>query len=166
MPTHRYTLSKPLPRGIPSQEAISHLQNPLNVFALSDIIISHKQLPQPEHPPGSIKAKTASYEITDAVSYLPLGLWNSTVSVTMDFTNLTDGVTIVKHAPLGLTIREWWTVLEPDDSPGEDWERAEKKVQLEAEMEGGRLVVMAFSAFMEGNHGVYLERMVAGMGEE
>jgi len=39
-------LSTPLLRGITIQDVISHLQNPLTVFSLSDIIIGHEKLPQ------------------------------------------------------------------------------------------------------------------------
>ena len=91
------------------------------------------------------------------MSYLPSGLWKSKVSVIMEFTNLRRGVAIVKHAPLGLTIRESWRVLELDAVPDG------RAVQLEAELEGSWLVLVAFSWFMDGNHRLYLETMVQAM---
>ncbi|GAB1319363.1 hypothetical protein MFIFM68171_09573 [Madurella fahalii] len=152
MPFHKYTFTKPLPPGVDSQTAVQLLHNPFNIFSLSDIIIGHRKISE------DLTSRKASYEITDAVSYLPFGLWEGTVSVQMDFVFECDGLSITKHAPMGITIRERWRVL-----TGETEARG-KGMKLEAELEAGRPQLVLFSRMMERNHERYLGQMVEKAG--
>ncbi|KAK3342037.1 hypothetical protein B0T25DRAFT_586094 [Lasiosphaeria hispida] len=145
MPSRKYTLTHPLPHIVP-QSAIATLHDHANIITLSDVLLTFRPLPTSEQKPGS-----ATYEITDAVSLLPCGLWDTTVSVIIEFVDVDDGVVVTRHAPMGMVILERWSV-------------GDGELRLEAELTAGTVVLRAFGGVMEGNHGRYLEKMVGVVG--
>jgi hypothetical protein len=98
------------------------------------------------------------FEVTDAVSFLPFGLYDTTVKVRIEFANFEHGVVITKYAILGLVFRETWTVesgahLDNPESEG-------RVLSLSVEMSGNPITVPAFRSMMEKNHLMYLEKVI------
>ncbi len=85
--------------------AVALLHGRPNIINLSDIVVKYEELP-PVHDASIEPTSPVLYEITDKVYLLRFGLWDTTVSVTVEFTNRDDGVMIKKHAPMGMKIEE------------------------------------------------------------
>ena len=66
----------------------------------------------------SLSTDTKAYIITDKLSYLPFGLWDSELNYTTEFTNTPDGVRTMSKAPLGFVVESRWGVREQEDGSG------------------------------------------------
>ncbi|KAK3987646.1 hypothetical protein QBC44DRAFT_399811 [Cladorrhinum sp. PSN332] len=145
MPTETYTLSTPLPPGILPSRAVSLLHDASNLINLSPYVISSRKIiTSDSYTPKSNDPKVQLWKVTDKVSILPFGLWDSSVEVPLEFVNKGDGVEVSKFPPLmGLVIRERWAV-------------DEKEVRLDVALEGGKVVLMGVGKMMRGNHEGYV----------
>lgn len=160
---HRYTLVRSIPKTVSRDQLLALLHEPTTIFNLSPIIVGWKELEKDSDARQGCSSRI--YEVTDAVSFLPFGLYDTTVKVKIEFANFKDGVVITKHAIFGLVFRETWTIQsstgsnraagEVDDTQGEHVE-----LSLSVEMSGNSLTVPAFRSMMEKNHLMYLEKVV------
>jgi hypothetical protein len=154
----QYSLSRTLPSSVQHRKVISLLHDHPNIIKLSPIVVDYHEV---------IDALTSStdqpanktYAITDAISYLPFGLYKGTVTVNVDFTNEEDGVLVKKYAPLGITIAERWLVRNTTQSSGNVDERQVKAqgLSLGVTMSGNGLALRMFESMMRKNHESYLD---------
>jgi hypothetical protein len=160
---HKYTLVRSVPKTVSRDKLLTLLHEPTTIFHLSPIIVRWKEI---EEDPGASSARPSRiYEVTDAVSFLPFGLYDTTVKVKIEFANFEHGVVITKHAIFGLVFRETWTIrtcIGPDGSAGQvDKTQGDcLELSLSVEMSGNSLTVPAFKSMMEKNHLMYLEKVV------
>jgi hypothetical protein len=68
----------------------------------------HRINPPPEATPEEYHCSW--YQITDKVSYLPAGMYTGKVSFKACFHDLVDGIQTHVYAPMGLDIKEKWTL--------------------------------------------------------
>ncbi|KAK3382089.1 hypothetical protein B0T24DRAFT_600459 [Lasiosphaeria ovina] len=159
MRSHKYEKHLTLPPRITRERAVALLHDHANVINLSPIATNHHKLEATST--AGIDTDTneprTSYEVTDAVSYLPFGLWDGSLTVAVVFTDHVDGVSAVKHAPLGMTIKERWTVRDTAAGPGE--ETTDGEVLLQVELVASQPVVWLTAGMMEKNHNVYIEKL-------
>ncbi|OAQ89890.1 hypothetical protein VFPFJ_06304 [Purpureocillium lilacinum] len=117
-----FTSITPLPAGISRQTALSFLHNHLEMIDLNPLIVRHERIPPPAHCPAEERG-CIWYQLTDKVSYLPGGLAASDVDYTCAFHDLPTGLQTHCYAPLGLDIRDRWSV--GGSMPGEPREPVE-----------------------------------------
>ncbi|UNI13479.1 hypothetical protein JDV02_000222 [Purpureocillium takamizusanense] len=117
-----FTSITPLPAGISRQTAISFLHDHLEMIDLNPLIIRRERIPPPAHCPAEERG-CVWYRLTDKVSYLPGGLAASEVDYTCAFHDLPAGLQTHCYAPLGLEIRDRWSV--GGSMPGEPREPVE-----------------------------------------
>ncbi|OIW30129.1 hypothetical protein CONLIGDRAFT_358291 [Coniochaeta ligniaria NRRL 30616] len=160
---HRYTLVRSVPNTVSRDTLLALLHEPTTIFHLSPIIAGWKEI---EKDPDASQARSSRvYQVTDAVSFLPFGLYDTTVKVMIEFANFEHGVVITKHAIFGLVFHETWTIQTGtrSDSPAAQVEMTEGEtleLSLSVEMSGNSLTVPAFKGMMEKNHLMYLEKVV------
>ncbi|KAK0630306.1 hypothetical protein B0T17DRAFT_528095 [Bombardia bombarda] len=148
--TYQYFFRQPLPPSASPQRAVALLHHHKNIIELSPVAIRHRRLTAQEIPQTDNTQNDNTiytYEVTDAVSFLPLGLWDTTVSVNIDFSDRDDGVSLTRHAPMGMTMEERWTVVDTD---GEI-----RDLQLEVTLIASRPALFLFTSMMEKNHALY-----------
>ncbi|KAI9695380.1 MAG: hypothetical protein M1820_008675 [Bogoriella megaspora] len=117
-----YTTITPLPSGIGRSTVIDTLHDHLELIDLSPLVIKRFQT----KPPGFASAEEFHciwYQITDKVQYLPGGIAKGNVSYHVCFHDLTNGVQSHCYAPLGLDIKDKWTI--GGNLPGEPREPVE-----------------------------------------
>lgn len=161
--TQRYTLIRPVPSNVSREKLLALLHEATTIFHVSPVVVAWKEVEKDSDVSQTTPSRV--YEVTDAVSFLPFGLYNTTVKVKVEFANFDDGVVITKHAILGLVFRETWTVKTSTgpDSPAGPADRPDGvslELSLSVEMIGNPMVVPAFKGMMEKNHLMYLEKVI------
>lgn len=161
MTATRYSLRRSLPRTVARDVITSLLHEPTTIFHLSPIIVGWEETEEGQDPGG----RSRVFEVTDAVSFLPFGLYDTTVKVKIEFTNFEHGVVITKYAIFGLIFRETWTVEDELGSPAaagqvQEPEGTHLELSLRVEMTGNPLTVLAFRGMMQRNHQMYLDKVV------
>ena len=117
-----YTSITPLPKGITRESVLATLYDHLEMIDLQPNV-------EERHPIKSPSSATAEeyhcqwYSLTDKVQYLPGGLYTGKVSYNVCFHNLPLGMQAHVYAPLGLDIRNKWTL--GGSLPGEPKEPVE-----------------------------------------
>ncbi|CAL3964591.1 hypothetical protein PZA11_002427 [Diplocarpon coronariae] len=107
MPKTIFTTITPLPAGVSRQTVLETLHDHLEMIDLNPSHTDrHSVSPPPEATPEEYHCSW--YQITDLVSYLPG--YKGKVSFRACFHDLAIGVQIHVYAPLGLDIKEKWTV--------------------------------------------------------
>ena len=115
-----YTTITPLPPGILRETVLETLHDHLEMIDLNPAHTErHRINPPPEATPEEYHCTW--YQITDKISYLP-GVKGS-VSFKTCFHNLANGMQNHVYAPMGLDIKEKWTV--GGNLPGEPIQPAE-----------------------------------------
>ncbi|GKT48682.1 uncharacterized protein ColSpa_08863 [Colletotrichum spaethianum] len=104
-----FTTISPLPAGITREAVLGFLHNHLEMIDLNPLIKERHLIPAPSHAPPEEHA-CAWYSLTDEISYLPGGMATGDVSYTCCFHNLPTGLQTHCYAPMGLEIRDKWTV--------------------------------------------------------
>ncbi|EFQ27780.1 hypothetical protein CGRA01v4_02806 [Colletotrichum graminicola] len=104
-----FTTITPLPAGITREAVLSFLHNHLEMIDLNPLIKERHIIPAPAHAPPEEHA-CVWYSLTDEISYLPGGMVTGDVSYTCCFHDLPTGLQTHCYAPLGLEIRDKWTV--------------------------------------------------------
>ncbi|PNP47365.1 hypothetical protein TGAMA5MH_01182 [Trichoderma gamsii] len=117
-----FTSITPLPPGISRQAAIDFLHNHRDMIDLNPLVTDRHIIPPPSHALPEEHVCTW-YSITDKISYLPGGLVTGAVSYTAAFHDLPTGLQTHCHAPMGVDLREKWSVA--GSEPGEDPEPME-----------------------------------------
>ncbi|RFU72305.1 hypothetical protein TARUN_9958 [Trichoderma arundinaceum] len=113
-----FTSITPLPPGISRQTAIDFLHNHRDMIDLNPLVTDRHIIPPPPHALPEEHVCTW-YSITDKISYLPGGLVTGAVSYTAAFHDLPVGLQTHCHAPMGVDLREKWSVAgsEPGEEP-------------------------------------------------
>ncbi|KAL9070768.1 MAG: hypothetical protein Q9157_005708 [Trypethelium eluteriae] len=117
-----YTSITPLPAGITRETVVETLHDHLEMIDLNPLVIKRFQC----KPPGFANAEEYHciwYQLTDKVQYLPGGLAKGNVTYHGCFHDLSNGLQTHVYAPLGLDIKEKWTV--GGNLPGEPREPVE-----------------------------------------
>ncbi|KAM0478498.1 hypothetical protein ACHAPX_005087 [Trichoderma viride] len=117
-----FTSITPLPPGISRQAAIDFLHNHRDMIDLNPLVTDRHIISPPSHALPEEHVCTW-YSITDQISYLPGGLVTGAVSYTAAFHDLPTGLQTHCHAPMGVDLREKWSVA--GSEPGEDPEPME-----------------------------------------
>ncbi|KAJ0309925.1 hypothetical protein COL516b_002427 [Colletotrichum fioriniae] len=117
-----FTTISPLPPGITRDAVLDFLHNHLEMIDLNPLIKERHLIPPPPNAPPEEHA-CAWYSLTDEISYLPGGLATGNVSYTCCFHDLPTGLQTHCYAPMGLEIRDKWTVA--GSLPGEPIEPVE-----------------------------------------
>lgn len=108
-------------------------------------------------PSDSTHQNSTCYSITDRIEHISCIGWTGNVTVTAEFTMQDDGVTTIRDAPLGFTIKERWAIQE--QSGGED-KPTTRNVLLDVTLEAGQLILPFFKRMMEKNHEGYMDGMM------
>ncbi|TFB04869.1 hypothetical protein CCMA1212_002579 [Trichoderma ghanense] len=113
-----FTSITPLPPGISRQTAIDFLHNHLEMIDLNPLVTDRHVISPPPHALPEEHVCTW-YSITDKISYLPGNLATGAISYTAAFHDLPMGLQTHCHAPMGVDLREKWTVggSEPGEAP-------------------------------------------------
>ncbi|CAM1511633.1 Fc.00g091460.m01.CDS01 [Cosmosporella sp. VM-42] len=117
-----FTTITPLPSTISRQVAIDFLHDHLEMIDLNPLIIERHSIPPPPHA-LSEEHRCTWYSLTDKISYLPGGVMSGQVSYTCAFHDLPEGLQTHCYAPMGLEIRDRWSV--GGSLPGEPKEPVE-----------------------------------------
>ncbi|KAL0944406.1 uncharacterized protein CTRU02_202293 [Colletotrichum truncatum] len=117
-----FTTISPLPAGISREAVLDFLHNHLEMIDLNPLIKERHIIKPPAHAPPE-EHSCVWYSLTDEISYLPGGLATSDVSYTCAFHDLPTGLQTHCYAPMGLEIRDKWTVA--GSLPGEPIEPVE-----------------------------------------
>ena len=117
-----FTTVTPLPAGITRDSVISTLYDHTEMIDLNPLVIER----HPVKPPANATPEEFHclwYELTDRIQYLPGGLVTGKVSYHACFHNLPQGLQTHVYAPLGLNIKNKWTL--GGSLPGEPKEPVE-----------------------------------------
>ncbi|KXH67347.1 hypothetical protein CSAL01_13432 [Colletotrichum salicis] len=117
-----FTTISPLPPGISRDAVLAFLHNHIEMIDLNPLIKERHLITAPANAPPEEHA-CAWYSLTDEISYLPGGLATGNVSYTCCFHDLPTGLQTHCYAPMGLEIRDKWTVA--GSLPGEPVEPVE-----------------------------------------
>jgi hypothetical protein len=104
-----FTTVTALPAGITRQSALEALHDHIAMIDLNMLVEQrHSIKPPADATPEEYHCRW--YQMTDKVNYIPLGLYSGRVTYNACFHNLADGLQTHIYAPLGLRIKERWTV--------------------------------------------------------
>ncbi|KKY18829.1 hypothetical protein UCDDS831_g05769 [Diplodia seriata] len=115
-----FTTITPLPAGVTRQVVLETLHNHVEMIDLNPLVIERHICPPPRDA-NAEEFHCTWYSLTDRVSYLP-GI-NGKVTYNACFHDLAKGVQTHVYAPLGLDIKEKWSV--GGSLPGEPAEPVE-----------------------------------------
>lgn len=112
-----FTSITPLPPGMTRQTALSFLHNHQAMIDLNPLVTSRHPIAPPSHAETE-ELSCAWYSITDRIHYVP-GVASGSVAYTCAFHDLPWGLQTHCHAPMGLDIRDKWSVggSEPGEPP-------------------------------------------------
>jgi hypothetical protein len=104
-----FTTITPLPAGVSRETVMETLHDHLEMIDLNPSHEGrHRINPPPEATPEEYHCTW--YQITDKVSYLPAGMYTGNVSFKACFHDLAYGLQTHVYAPMGLDIKEKWTL--------------------------------------------------------
>jgi hypothetical protein len=126
-----FTTITPLPSNISRETVLSTLHDHLEMIDLNP---SHTSRVPSKPPPSATPEEYHCqwYTITDTVAYLPANLVTGTVSFSACFHDLANGLQTHCYAPMGLDIKEKWTI--GGNAPGEPI--APREIGINAPVEG------------------------------
>jgi hypothetical protein len=104
-----FTNITPLPPGITRQTVLETLYTHVEMIDLNPLVEER----HPIKPPGKATAEEYHcqwYELTDRISYLPGGLVSGKVTYQACFHDLANGLQTHVYAPMGLDIKNKWTI--------------------------------------------------------
>ncbi|KAL2212665.1 hypothetical protein CC79DRAFT_1329958 [Sarocladium strictum] len=110
----------PYPDGVPASKGVDLLQGYEFFIQCDPHMVKFEELteipdPQPTIPPARGPTATSSpkcFRVTDKVSTLPAGLWDSDVVSTYEFINVEKGVFVRIRSPLNVMMETVWEVKE------------------------------------------------------
>lgn len=117
-----FTTISPLPAGVSREVVIEFLHNHVDMIDLNPLVIERHPI---DPPPSSspYEKDCVWYSLTDKIDYLPGGKVSGDISYTCAFHDLANGIQTHCRAPLGVDIRDKWTLN--GSLPGEPPEPAE-----------------------------------------
>ncbi|KAI0391351.1 hypothetical protein F5Y17DRAFT_460886 [Xylariaceae sp. FL0594] len=109
----RFTTISPLPSGISRETVLDFLHDHVEMIDLNPLIVERHRIPPPEEGGGGDEEDERDcvwWSLKDRISYLPGGLVTGSVGYKAAFRDLPDGVQTHCYAPLGVDVRERWTL--------------------------------------------------------
>lgn len=104
-----FTTVSPLPAGVSREVVIDFLHNHIDMIDLNPLVIERHPIDPPaKADPG--ERECVWYSLTDKIDYLPGGKVSGDISYTCAFHDLANGIQTHCRAPLGVDIREKWTL--------------------------------------------------------
>ena len=143
------------------------VHNHHEMIELNPLVIEHHLVKAPRDAPADEFLDCVWYEMTDKIQYLPGGLMKGKISYKGCFHDLPAGLQTHIYAPLGLDIREKWTI--GGTLPGEPAQPRELGVNLPTQglylrEDGDMRCNMLMSGFVRKNldnsHKVLVERIL------
>ncbi|KAJ9605161.1 hypothetical protein H2200_010551 [Cladophialophora chaetospira] len=162
-----FTNITPLPPQVSREVAIAMLHNHDEMIELNPLVIEHHPIKTPRDAPADEFLDCAWQELTDKIHYLPGGMVKGKVSYKACFHDMPNGLQTHIYAPMGLDIREKWTV--GGSLPGEPPEPRELGVDVPLQglyirEDGDMKCNMLLSSFVRKNldnaHKVLVERIL------
>ena len=162
-----FTNITPLPPSVSREVAIAMLHNHDEMIELNPLVIEHHPIKTPRDAPADEFLDCAWQELTDKIHYMPGGMVKGKVSYKACFHDMPNGLQTHIYAPLGLDIREKWTV--GGSLPGEPPEPRELGVDVPRDClyireDGDMKCNMLLSSFVRKNldnaHKVLVERIL------
>ncbi|TQS38324.1 hypothetical protein Golomagni_01172 [Golovinomyces magnicellulatus] len=115
MPSKRFTTVAPIPQGISRDNILDTLHDHLEMIDLNFKHCSRNRIPAPAScTPEEIQCSW--YQITDRITVCP-GFPQKSFTFNVCFHDLTDGSQIHCYAPMGLDIKQKWSI--GGNAPGE-----------------------------------------------
>lgn len=163
-----FTNITPLPPQVSREVAIAMLHNHDEMIELNPLVIEHHAIKTPRDAPADEFLDCAWHEMTDRIQYLPGGLVTGKVSYKGCFHDLPNGLQTHIYAPMGLDIREKWTVAgtlpgEPDEPQelGLNAPRRGLYLREDGEMKCNFLMTGFVRKNLNESHKVLVERILA-----
>jgi hypothetical protein len=130
-------VATPIPADIDAKALITALHDHTFIITMQPIVIRHSVR---DRDPATGKL---TYDVWEAISLLPFGLWKKELQFSVAFTDTTTGTISAIQAPMGFTSEATYTV-----KPGAEWDGEGGGWVLEEEIESECNVV--FKWFVEG----------------
>lgn len=122
-----FTSITPLPGGVSRETVLDTLYNHVEMIDLNPLVEERHPIKAPPHASPE-EFHCSWYSLTDKIQYLPGGLMSGKVTYNACFHNLSNGIQTHVFAPMGLNIKEKWTV--GGTLPGEAKEAVELGVGI------------------------------------
>ncbi|PSR79313.1 hypothetical protein BD289DRAFT_442636 [Coniella lustricola] len=104
-----FTTITPLPSDVSRAVVLDFLHNHMAMIDLNPLVIERHPI-QPPSGADSDERDCTWYSLTDRIDYLPGGKVSGDISYTCAFHDLPDGLQTHCRAPLGVDIRDRWTL--------------------------------------------------------
>ncbi|KAL4963341.1 uncharacterized protein BDV14DRAFT_176798 [Aspergillus stella-maris] len=162
----QFTTSTPFPPNTNLETAVKSLHSHDEMIKLNPLVITFKKCDPPANAPAE-EQNLIWYEITDKVPILPFNLYSREVTYKACFENLVVGLRTHVYAPMGLDIREVWSVggatttregESAGDGSGEDTGLYLKE---DVDMSCNFLMAGFVKGTLKVSHGRLFEKMVA-----
>ncbi|KAH0848094.1 hypothetical protein AYO21_03546 [Fonsecaea monophora] len=162
-----FTNITPLPPQVSREVAIAMLHNHDEMIELNPLVIEHHPIKTPRDAPADEFLDCAWQELTDKIHYLPGGMVKGKVSYKACFHDTPNGLQTHIYAPMGLEIREKWTI--GGSLPGEPPEPRELGVEVprtglylreDGDMRCNMLLTSFVRKNLDNSHKVLVERIL------
>lgn len=162
-----FTNITPLPPQVSREVAIAMLHNHDEMIELNPLVIEHHPIKTPRDAPADEFLDCAWQELTDKIHYLPGGMVKGKVSYKACFHDMPNGLQTHIYAPMGLDIREKWTIggTLPGEPPeprelGLDTPREGLYIREDGDMKCNMLLSSFVRKNLDNAHKVLVERIL------
>ncbi|RVX73891.1 hypothetical protein B0A52_02781 [Exophiala mesophila] len=162
-----FTNITPLPPQVSRDVAVAMLHNHDEMIELNPLVIEHHPIKTPRDAPADEFLDCAWQELTDKIHYLPGGVVKGKVSYKACFHDTPTGLQTHIYAPLGLDIREKWSIggSLPGEPPearelGVDTPRQGLYLREDADMHCNRMLTSFVRKNLDNAHKVLVERIL------
>jgi hypothetical protein len=162
-----FTNITPLPPQVSREVAIAMLHNHNEMIELNPLVIEHHPIKTPRDAPADEFLDCAWQELTDKIHFLPGGMVKGKVSYKACFHDMPTGLQTHIYAPMGLDIREKWTIggSLPGEPPeprelGLDVPREGLYIREDGDMKCNMLMTSFVRKNLDNAHKVLVERIL------
>ncbi|ETI29201.1 hypothetical protein G647_01654 [Cladophialophora carrionii CBS 160.54] len=162
-----FTNITPLPPQVSREVAIAMLHNHNEMIELNPLVIEHHPIKTPRDAPADEFLDCAWQELTDKIHFLPGGMMKGKVSYKACFHDMPNGLQTHIYAPMGLDIREKWTIggSLPGEPPeprelGLDVPREGLYIREDGDMKCNMLMTSFVRKNLDNAHKVLVERIL------
>lgn len=162
-----FTNITPLPPQVSRDVAVAMLHNHDEMIELNPLVIEHHPIKTPRDAPADEFLDCAWQELTDKIHYLPGGMVKGKVSYKACFHDTPTGLQTHIYAPLGLDIREKWSIggSLPGEPPearelGVDTPRQGLYIREDGDMRCNRMLTSFVRKNLDNAHKVLVERIL------
>ncbi|EXJ65220.1 hypothetical protein A1O7_01561 [Cladophialophora yegresii CBS 114405] len=162
-----FTNITPLPPQVSREVAIAMLHNHDEMIELNPLVIEHHPIKTPRDAPADEFLDCAWQELTDKIHFLPGGMMKGKVSYKACFHDMPNGLQTHIYAPMGLDIREKWTIggTLPGEPPeprelGLDVPREGLYIREDGDMKCNMLMTSFVRKNLDNAHKVLVERIL------